>query len=232
VSTLPPGQPGEPPSPGPSASRAFRVGYGAVFRAMNAPPGRPEVSDEPLIPWPRPRIPRAGVSAPGTRRRRPRPPAGTRRPLPGLLGLLVFALIAGFFGWVSAEPAWLAVGHGRHATVTVGACTGAGLTRSCTVLPAAAAPGRAGPRLVGAEVSPGQQVPVREVGAAARIAYAGSTAGLVLRAVLGLVLVLACGAGVAWATGVHRLRRRARLATALSLAGPVLLALGFLAAAW
>jgi hypothetical protein len=226
VSSVPPEQPdGTRPVPGAPA----------LYRAASATPalGSLHDEDELPIPWPRPqpRTRQVGVTLPGHRPLRPRPPAGTRGPLPGLLGLLVFAVLGGFFGWVSAEPAWLALGHGRPATATVTECGGSGLGRACTVTVAAPGLDAAGVRLVGVRASAGQQVPVRVVGRSARVAYAGSTGGLVLRALVGLLLVLACGAGTGWVTGAARLPRR-RLAWSLSAAVPVLLAGGVLAASW
>jgi hypothetical protein len=80
-------------------------------------------------------------------------------------------------------------------------------------------------------------------------AYALTGAALHLRWALGLALVLACGAGIAWASGATRLdgarprlrspRRRwlsvtapTRWAVLLCFAGPLLLAAGFLAASY
>ncbi|HEY0358286.1 MAG TPA: hypothetical protein VGD11_06870, partial [Mycobacteriales bacterium] len=61
-----------------------------------------------------------------TRRSRgDRPVAGlgrTRRPVVGLVALVAFGLVALFFGWVSADPFWLAVGRGTDGTVTVTRC--------------------------------------------------------------------------------------------------------------
>jgi hypothetical protein len=220
VSTLPPEQPdGTRPVPGAPT----------LYRAFSAP--RPLEDDSP-IPWPRPRSRQAGVTFPGYRPLRPRPPVGQRAPLPGLLGLLVFAALGGFFGWVSAEPTWLALGHGRPATATVTECAGSGLTRSCTVTVVGSGLDAAGLRLVGADAQAGQRVPVRVVRASAKVAYAGSTSGLVLRALVGLALVLACGAGTAWATGAARLARHRRLAWSLSAAVPLLLAGVLLVASW
>lgn len=174
---------------------------------------------------------RPTVVPPGVKRRRVRPPAGTRHPLPGLFGLLVFAMLGGFFGWVSADPAWLAIGHGRQATATVAECTGQGIGRKCMATLAGPALPAAAVRVVGAQVKTGQRVPVQVVNASSTVAYAGPGGALVLRAVLGLVLVLACGAGTAWATGAARLPYRV-LTVPASAAVPLLLALGLLAAAF
>ena len=50
----------------------------------------------------------AGWRGAGAPSRTPPPP----RPLPGLAALVLLSLVAAFFAWVSAEPFWLAVGHG------------------------------------------------------------------------------------------------------------------------
>ncbi len=163
------------------------------------------------------------------RRRRSR----NRGPVPGLLGLLLFALLGGFFAWVSAEPAWLAVGHGTHASAAVTGCTGHGIGRECRADVTGAGLNAAGLRLVGADAKTGQRVPVQVVSNSARVAYADPGTGLLLRALLGLLLVLACGAGAVWATGATRLTGAGRLlAVPASFGVPLLLALGLLAAAY
>nr|BFE67725.1 hypothetical protein GCM10020092_010260 [Actinoplanes digitatis] len=68
-----------------------------------------------------------------------------------------------------------------------------------------------------------------------RQAYVGSTGMLVhLRWALGLVLLLVCGLGIAGLTGARRLdTARARHgALLISIAGPLVLLAGFLAAAY
>jgi hypothetical protein len=55
------------------------------------------------------------------------PPREPRHPAVGLAALVTFALLAGFFSWVSAEPFWLALGHSRAGTATVSSCTGTGI---------------------------------------------------------------------------------------------------------
>lgn len=81
----------------------------------------------------------------------------------------------------------------------------------------------------------GEQVPARMLSLApgAR-AYAGPPAGLHLRWGLGLALVLACGAGIAWVSGATRLEqsRYRWLAVLLSFAWPVVLTTGFLVASF
>jgi hypothetical protein len=162
-----------------------------------------------------------------------RHPPGTRSPAAGLLGLIIAGLLAAFFGWVSAEPAWLTLGHGSRAVATVTSCTGQGIGRQCRANVTGAELELTGVRVVGAQVRAGDTVPVRVVGAASRVGYAGGSRALTLRALLGLLLVLACGAGAAWASGAGRLPRPGRLvAVPVSAALPLLLALGVFAVAW
>lgn len=170
-------------------------------------------------------------------RRSPRTP---RRPTSGLPGLVALALVAAFFGWVSAEPFWLAVGHGDRGTATVARCTGDGVTQRCTGA-FAAADGRFTVdrvTLLGVEPagrSAGAVTPARMVSPDSRQAYVGATGLLLhLRWVLGFVLVLLCGYGIAGLTGARRLEtaRARRAAVLTSLAGPLVLLGGFLGAAY
>lgn len=181
------------------------------------------------------------VPEPPPRPARPPRPRGRdpRRPVSGLLALLVLALVAMFFSWVSAEPFWLAVGHGRPGTATVAGCTGSGVTQRCTgefttadgaytVRPIA---------LFGVEpgLRAGSVVPARMVSTDSRQAYVGATGVLVhLRWSLGFVLVVLCGLGIAGLTGVRRLEsaRTRRAALLVSLAGPLALLAGFLVTAY
>jgi hypothetical protein len=157
----------------------------------------------------------------------------------GLAGLLALALLAGFVAWVSAEPFWISVGHATSGTATVRTCKGSGLRLRCTGtfhaksgrFSAQAVTMTAVPRKAR---QPGAAVPARMVSAGGRIAYAGSNHGLYLRWLLGLILVVMCGGGIAWATGATRLpSRRARLAASLaSVVAPLLLFAGILCATW
>lgn len=170
------------------------------------------------------------------RRRASRPPKPPRHPAIGLAGSLVFALTASFFAWVSAQPMWLAFGHGDRGVATVNACTGSGLGRQCrgsftaddgsyTVWDVRLADVPAGAR------SPGARIPARMVGPDSSIAYADSGTSLLhLRWSLGLTLVLLSGVGVGWASGALRLPHRwsRRAAALVSFAGPLLLAAAFL----
>jgi hypothetical protein len=163
------------------------------------------------------------------------------RPTPvlGLSGLVVFALLAAFFAWVTAEPLWLAVGHGRDGTAAVIQCSGRGVSQRC-VGDFTADTGLVVKRvaLLGvdpADLAPREQLTARMVAATSDQAYVGAALrGLHLRWVVGLLLALLCGAGIALTTGAIRFRdrRTRRAAVATSLAAPLLLLIGFLAAAF
>ena len=196
-------------------------------------PDPPAPEDEPAFWIPSERVPRDG----GWRGPLPKPP---RRPALALPGLIVFSLLAAFFAWVSAEPLWLATGHGDRGTATVTRCTGNGVGQRC-VGAFATTDGRftAQPvTLLGVaehERHEGAAITARMVRQDSRQAYVGDDSlTLHLRWGLGLLLVLLCGVGIAWATGATRLetRRARRLAVLTSVAGPLLLAAGFVAATW
>jgi hypothetical protein len=175
---------------------------------------------------------------------RGRPPAerarSPRRPLPGLIALVALALVAAFFSWVSAEPFWLAVGHGDHGVATIARCTGDGVTQRCTGSFAAGDDSFTVQRVALLGVGPefrdaGAVAPARMVSPDSRQAYVGDTGWMVhLRWVLGFILVLMCGYGIAGMTGARQLETASarRGAVLISVAGPVLLLLGFLAAAY
>jgi hypothetical protein len=170
--------------------------------------------------------------------RRATPPRPQRRPAVGLPATVLLALVATFFAWVTAEPLWLAFGHGQAGTATVTRCAGSGLGQRCvgeftsttefTPVPVA---------LLGLPPETrraGVLVPARMV-AGSRQAFVGVGSGdLHLRWLIGLALVVLCGAGIAWASGANRLNDvgSRRWATATSHAGPLLLTAGFLVAAW
>jgi hypothetical protein len=170
-------------------------------------------------------------------RRRPRSPHDAA---PGLFGLIALALIAAFFSWVSAEPFWLAIGHGEAGFARVSACTGSGVTQRCAgSFTAADGSFTTGPvSLMGidrAGRNPGAVAPARMVDARSKQAYAGGTGILLqLRWTLGFALVLLCGLGIAGLTGTRQLETVQARRTALltSMAGPVLLLIGFLFATY
>jgi hypothetical protein len=171
-------------------------------------------------------------------RRSPR--HATHRPAPALFALVTLALVATFFAWVSAEPFWLAAGHGTPGYTTTTACTGSGVTQRCIGQFRSADGHFAVARVTLLGVSAanrpaGTMAPARMVSPASRQAYLGDTGLLVqLRWVLGFLLVLICGYAIAGLTGARRLdNARARRAAVLaSLMGPLLLLAGFLFAAY
>ncbi|MEU2611376.1 hypothetical protein ABZ570_07305 [Micromonospora sp. NPDC007271] len=177
----------------------------------------------------------AGRPALRSRSRPSHPP----RPLRALAGLVALSLLSAFFAWVSAEPFWLAAGHATNGTVVITDCAGGGLTQRCRGIFRAD-----GDRFVahGIRVSgvpaeghaPGSALPARMTGPDGGTAYADAGVGRHLRWLLGLLLVLGCGAGIARWTGAGRLpdRRHRRWAVGAALAGPALITAGFLAAAW
>jgi hypothetical protein len=154
----------------------------------------------------------------------------------GLISLVALGLIAAFFAWVSAEPFWLAVGHGARGTAIVSQCTGSGVTQRCVGSFSAADGGfTVSPvPLLGVDSSArdtGTVAAARMVGPDSRQAYVGATGPLIhLRWMLGFILVLLCGYGIAGLTGARRLEtgRARRAAVLVSQAGPVLLLVGFL----
>ncbi|MDI5942052.1 hypothetical protein QLR68_28775 [Micromonospora sp. DH15] len=176
----------------------------------------------------------------GTRRRRAADrPVHPPDPWQGLSALLALSLLAAFFAWVSVGPFWLALGHATTGTVVIGECTGAGLTQRCRGVFTAE-----GERFIafGVRVSgvpaertaTGSTLTARMTGPSGDTAYADTGAGRHLRWLLGLLLVLACGAGIARYTGAARLadRRARRWAVAVAVAGPLVISAGFLAVAW
>jgi hypothetical protein len=184
-----------------------------------------------------PRPDRPGHTGPRSHRIR-RPPG--RRPLSAHVTMVTLGLVAAFFAWVSAEPFWLAAGHGDSGYATVARCTGDGLSQRCHGR-FSEGEGRytiARVTLLGVEASnraPGTMVPARMVSPDSRQAYLGDTGWLVqLRWLLGFALVLVCGYGIAGATGARRMPhpRVRRAAILVSLAGPVALLAGFLIATY
>ncbi|MDI6099812.1 hypothetical protein QLQ12_14515 [Actinoplanes sp. NEAU-A12] len=170
--------------------------------------------------------------------RRRRPPA--HNPLTALFSLVVLSLVAAFFGWVSAEPFWLAVGHGDHGYATTTRCHGDGLTQRCTGRFATENGNITVARVTllgvtGDQRHPGAISPARMVSPASTQAYAAPAGPLMhLRWGLGFLLVLICGYGIAETTGARRLPSRPtrRSAMMASFLGPLLLLAGFLISAY
>ncbi|MFG1839045.1 hypothetical protein ACGFH8_11490 [Micromonospora sp. NPDC049175] len=160
-------------------------------------------------------------------------------PLPGLAALVALALVTAFFAWVSAGPFWLAVGHARAGTVVIAECTGSGLTQRCRGI-FTAQDGRFvahGVRVSGVPAgadATGTPLPARMTGPDGGTAYADTGVVQHLRWLPGLLVVLGCVAGIVRWTGSARLpgRRHRRWAVAVAVTGPVLITVGFLAAAW
>ncbi|WP_232521344.1 hypothetical protein [Micromonospora phaseoli] len=192
--------------------------------------GTPVRQDAPGIPWWRRLWP--------VRRRRERavhPPD----PLAGLAALVGLSLAAAFFAWVSAGPFWLAVGHASPGTVILSGCTGDGLAQHCRgIFTATDGEFRThGVRVSGVpgdRTAAGTALPARVTGPDGEVAYVDHGVGAQLRWLLGLLTVLGCGVGIARWTGATRLPEPGtrRWAVTASLAGPLLIALGFLVAAW
>ncbi|WP_231605578.1 hypothetical protein [Micromonospora sp. HK10] len=182
--------------------------------------------------------PGPSATRPAARRARTRsshPPA----PSTGLAALVALSLLAAFFAWVSAAPFWLAAGHATAGTVVIADCSGGGLTQRCRGIFLAEADRFVahGVRVSGVPAersATGSVLPARMTGPDAGTAYADTGAARHLRWLLGLLLVAACAAGIARWTGATRLpeRRQRRWAVGAALAGPALITVGFLVAAW
>ena len=199
---------------------------------------KPRHTEEARIEeWPPAQLRATPPTRVGTPPPAPRKIRQPRRPAAGLSALLLLGLLAAFLGWTSAEPFWLAVGHAEAGTATVQRCVGGGVLRRCAVTfdgrsftaeNATLAAGSARTMVEGTKLS------ARMVNAHARMAYAGSRDGLGFRLGIGLALILLCGVAIAWLGGARRLAgRSARLgATLLSLAAPLVLFAGLLAATY
>jgi hypothetical protein len=182
----------------------------------------------------------AAPPAAGAAHTRRGPRHATRRTVPALVALIVLALLSTFFAWVSAEPFWIAVGHGDPGYATTAHCAGSGVTQRCTGTFAAADGDFAVSRVTllgvaGEQRADGAIAPARMVSADSGQAYLGDTGVLIhLRWMLGFLLVLICGYAIAGLTGARRLEtaRARRGAVLVSLAGPLILLAGFLLAAY
>jgi hypothetical protein len=250
------------PEPAPTSANATEAGF-PVHRmpparrpAPRAPgttagvPAQQPAADQaagvaPLIEFTRPERDTAEwptLSGRGYRSARPDPvrrrgPRPTRNPVVGLVAMLVFAFAAAFFAWDSASPIWLALGHERSGVATVANCPVHGLAERCAEFTANDRSFTATVRLAGpasADASTGQHLAAEMVSRSGNVAYAGDQRSLYLGWVPGVLLLLLCGLGIAWATGARRLAgRRARILAVLgSFAGPLLLLVGMLAATW
>jgi hypothetical protein len=177
-----------------------------------------------------------------------RPNRPPRHPAVALPATILLGLLSAFFAWQAAEPLWLAMGHGVPGTATATNCdpidgevaegrATIGSTYPCVAFEASGGSFLATDvTLVGAGPAArvhGASTPARMVAADRERAFAANPVALHLRWSAGLLLVFACGAAIAWATGAHRLddARYRRQAVLLSFAGPLLLTVGFLTAA-
>lgn len=167
---------------------------------------------------------RLAAGAPG---RRPTP----RDPALGLTLALLIGLVAAVVSWASVGPFWLANGVGTSGTATVTRCESRPLGEQCSArFVASDGSFQVGVRLAALDPprrTPGAPVEARILRSDSEVAYATGVAGLRLRWLLGLGLVLGCGAAVGAATGVSRLRsegpRRLAALWGLSFGGPLLL---------
>jgi hypothetical protein len=149
--------------------------------------------------------------------------------------IIVLAMVSAFFGWVSAEPLWLALGHGSRGTATVTKCVGDGITRRCLGDFATKDFAVARVSLLGVtdrSAAPGEKLAAEMVSPRSHRAYAGGP--FLMRWLPGLAVALLCGLGIALVAGVRRFasRRERWAAFGISLAGPALVTIGFLAAAF
>ncbi len=184
--------------------------------------------------WPAPPM-KVGRLPTGRASRPVRPRKEPRHPLAGLALTVLLALLAAFFAWFSAEPLWLTLGHGVRGTATITTCRVHGIDTHCADFTSddGGVVATKVTLLGDGHARAGEKVTARMVSAAGWEAYAGDRASLYLRWVPGLGLVVLCGLGIAWATGAYRMPGRRRvLSVLLSIAGPVLLMIGMLAAAW
>jgi hypothetical protein len=149
-----------------------------------------------------------------------------RRPLVGLVALVILTLAGAFLGGVSADPFWLSVGKGSAGTVAVGSCVTRGAGTTC--VGSFRGPAFSARDVTVAGLPPAQQKgtqPARMLSAKHGWAYAGSDRALQLRWGLGLLFTLLLGLLAAWATGAKYLRPFGRgkvfLARVLAFCGPV-----------
>ncbi len=149
-----------------------------------------------------------------------------RRPLVGLVALILLTLAGAFLGGVSADPFWLSIGKGSSGTVAVGSCVTRGAGTTC--VGSFRGPSFSARDVTVAGLPPalrkGTQ-PARMLSAKHAWAYAGSDRALQLRWGLGLIVTLLLSLLAAWATGAKYLRPFGRgkvfLARALAFAGPL-----------
>jgi hypothetical protein len=182
------------------------------------------------------------ATVPTQRSYRPPPPTRPSARLPqrrrpprplwlSLPALVVLALATAFFAWVSAEPFWLAVGHGHTGTATIFSAPSGCRARfvaddgTFTVSTVEVAGLRGCPN--------GASPPAQMVSPRSARAYVTDLAGLNARWSIGFGLVVLCGLATATATGSGRLPGwRGTAAVGLSLAAPAVATLAMLAVAY
>jgi len=143
----------------------------------------------------------------------------------------MLALATTFFAWVSAEPFWLAVGHGRIGTATVVAaddgCRGFFIAADGSFLASDVDVRGLGP----SGCASGAKVTAHMVSDRAGQAYASTTLGLHLRWLTGMALVVLSGLAIVWLTGATRFSGwRRGVAVGLGLAAPAAATIAMLTA--
>jgi hypothetical protein len=179
---------------------------------------------------PAPRQPARDRPAPrpvrASARRRPR---GVK-PLIAVPALMVLLTVGTFVAGLSAEPFWLAIGHGHDGTATV---VSAGVRCRATFVAADESFATSTVDLVNTDTAGcvvGTAVPASMVSSVATRAFATDTAGLRLRWLVGAGLLLLLGLLTAWATGAVRFRGwRWPVAVGASVAAPWMIAATVLA---
>jgi hypothetical protein len=149
-----------------------------------------------------------------------------------LPALVVLALATAFFAWVSAEPFWLAVGHGHSGTATFTSAEGGRCLASFVAADGSLTASTV--EVAGTRACPtGTSAPAHMVSTRANRVYVTDQTGLNARWSIGFGLVILCGLAVAAATGAGRVPGwRGSAAAALSLIGPIVLTAVMLALAY
>jgi hypothetical protein len=154
-----------------------------------------------------------------------------------LPALVLLALLTAFLAWVSAEPFWLAVGHGSQGTAVVVAAQSGG-EPACQATFTADGGDFIVSRVVlagvrGSACVAGTRLTARMVSADGDRAYPVDHADLNLRWAVGFGLILLMGLLIMWITGALRFAGWRRVATtALSLGAPFLVTAGILTASF
>jgi hypothetical protein len=220
-----------PPRPEPIGGLRNPTSSDVTGRLGMTQPIPPSDLDRTGTLWPAVPAQRTATQSPvGRPPRRRKPPRG---PWLGLPCLVVLTLAAAFLAWVSAEPFWLAVGHGHVGTATALAPAAAGGCRASFTASGGtfhvSKVDLAGTRVC----TEGTTMVARMVSDRSAHAYVTTRSGLRLRWTVGFGLVLLCGLGIMWSSGALRLRGwRRTTSVGLSFAGPVAIALFLVAVAY